>query len=120
MTTTAVIATGLNFADALAVGPAITATGDPLILTSGSSLSTSAMSTIGNLGIKHAIIIGGTSAVSSALESALTAAGVTVSYRIAGADRTQTAASVATWETAGLPGSALIQHCPGSGSAPPR
>ncbi len=115
VTTTAVIATGLNFADALAVGPAITATGDPLILTSGSSLSASAMSTIGNLGIKHAIIIGGTSAVSSALESALTAAGVTVSYRIAGADRTQTAASVATWETAGLPGSGAYPALPGLG-----
>jgi putative cell wall-binding protein len=101
--TTAVVATGLNFADALAVGPAIYKTGDPLILTSGASLSASAAATIADLGIKTAIIVGGTSAVSSAVESALAAHGVTVAYRISGADRTQTAADIAQWETSGLP-----------------
>ena len=103
LSTTAIVATGLNFADALAVGPAIYKTGDPLILTSATSLSTSAAATIADLGIKTAIIIGGTSAVSSAVESALAAHGVTVAYRIAGADRTQTAADIAQWETSGLP-----------------
>jgi putative cell wall-binding protein len=101
--TTAIVATGSNFADALAVGPAIYETGDPLILTSGSTLSTSANATIAHLGIKNAIIVGGTSAVSSALATALAAAGVTVTYRIAGADRTETAADIAAWETSGLP-----------------
>ena len=101
---TAIVATGNNFADALAVGPAVYQSGDPLILTSGSTLSASAKATIADLGITRAIIVGGTSAVSSAVESALTSDGVTVAYRIAGADRTQTAASIADWETSGLPG----------------
>jgi putative cell wall-binding protein len=102
---TAIIATGENFADALAVGPAIYKTGDPLILTSGSTLSTSAKATIADLGVKNAVIVGGTSAVSSAVEAALVADGVAVEYRIAGADRTQTAAQIAAWETGGLPAS---------------
>ena len=103
LSTTAIIATGENFADALAVGPAIYKTGDPLILTSGSTLSTSAKATLADLGITKAIIVGGTSAVSSNVESALTADGVAVQYRIAGADRTETAADIAAWETSGLP-----------------
>lgn len=104
VSTTAIIATGNNFADALAVGPAVYQSGDPLILTSGITLSASAAATIADLGVTKAIIVGGTSAVSSSVESALTASGVKVAYRIAGADRTQTAADIAAWETSGLPG----------------
>jgi hypothetical protein len=107
VSTTAIIATGNNFADALAVGPAVYQSGDPLILTSGAALSASAKATIADLGITRTIIVGGISAVSSAVESALTADGVTVAYRIAGADRTQTAAAIAAWETSGLPGSGI-------------
>jgi putative cell wall-binding protein len=102
VSTTAIVATGDNFADALAVGPAIYQTGDPLILTDGQALSPSATTTITDLGIHSVIIVGGTNAVSTAVESALTADGVAVKYRIAGADRTQTAADLATWETTGL------------------
>jgi putative cell wall-binding protein len=102
--TTAIVATGENFADALAVGPAVYKTGYPLILTPGQSLSSSAKATIQALGITHVVIAGGTSAVSAAVESALVAAGVTVDYRIAGADRTDTAGQVAAWETTGLAG----------------
>lgn len=50
------------------------------------------------------MIVGGTSAVSAGVETALGTAGVTVDYRIAGAERTQTAASIAAWETDGLAG----------------
>ncbi len=103
VSTTAIVATGDNFADALAVGPAIYKTGDPLILTDGQALSASAATTIADLGIHRVIIVGGASAVSTAVESALTAEGVVVVYRIAGADRTETGADIATWETSGLP-----------------
>jgi len=102
--TTAVVATGENFADALAVGPAVYRAAYPLVLTASKSLSPSALSTINALGIKHVIIVGGTSAVSSAVETALGQAGVNVDYRIAGVDRTDTAAQVAAWETDGLAG----------------
>jgi putative cell wall-binding protein len=98
----AFIATGQNFADALAVGPAVYDSGDPLILTTGTALSDSAKLTIQSLGITDVTIVGGTSAVSTAVETALTNLGVTIDERLSGADRTQTAAAIATWEVANL------------------
>jgi len=98
----AIIATGANFADALAVGPVLYDQNYALVLTDPASLSASAQSTLTNLGITHVIIAGGTSAVSANVETQLGKAGITVDYRIAGADRTDTAAKVATWATAGL------------------
>jgi putative cell wall-binding protein len=109
--TTAVVATGANFADALAAGPAVYAGAAankpfPLVLTSGTALSASAQSTLVNLGIKNVVIVGGTSAVSAAVETAIKALGINIAYRIAGADRTLTAQLIATWETQGLPATA--------------
>jgi hypothetical protein len=100
----AVIATGENFADALAVGPAVYKTGEPLILTSGATLSVPAKATIAGLRITHVVIVGGTSAVSAQVETQLGALGVSVDYRIAGSDRTATAAQVAAWESDGIAG----------------
>jgi putative cell wall-binding protein len=97
---TAVVAVGSKFADALAVGPAIYNSGDVLVLTDGGSLTPSAQSTLVNLGISHVIIVGGTAAVSAAVETSIKGlSGVTVDARIQGADRTQTAAQIAMWET---------------------
>ena len=105
-TTTAVIATGTNYADALAASPAIAKFHYPLILTDPGTLSASATATITALGVKNVIILGGTSAVSAAVETSLgKLPGVTVTYRIAGADRTLTAQQIALWETVGLPAS---------------
>ena len=98
---TAIVAVGSNFADALAVAPVVVTKKFPLVLTNGPSLSASAQSTLVNLGIKNVIIVGGTSAVSAATEASIKALGITIAYRIAGADRTQTAASIATYETTG-------------------
>ena len=89
---TAIVAVGSNFADALAVAPVVVTKKFPLVLTNGPSLSASAQSTLVNLGIKNVIIVGGTSAVSAATEASIKALGITIAYRIAGADRTQTAA----------------------------
>jgi putative cell wall-binding protein len=100
---TAILATGTNFADALAASPAIAKLHYPLILTAPTSLPASASATITALGVKNIIIVGGTSAVSTAVETAVKALpGVTVLQRIAGADRTLTAQQIATWETQGL------------------
>jgi putative cell wall-binding protein len=101
----AVIATGTNFADALAVGPLVYDQNYALVLTDPNTLTASASSTLTNLGITHVVIAGGTSAVSAAVETALKTSGITIDYRIAGADRTATAAMVATWALAGLPAS---------------
>ena len=102
--TTAVVATGQNFADALAVGPAVYNKAFPLVLTGTGSLDANAQSTLVNLGIHTVIIVGGTSAISAAVETAIKAIpGVSIGYRIAGADRTLTASQIATWETQTLP-----------------
>jgi len=98
---TAIIATGQNFADALAVGPAVYETGWPLVLTPTADLNATAKSTISALGISSAIIVGGPNAVSATAEASLKTAGVTVTNRLAGADRTQTAAEIAKWELTG-------------------
>jgi putative cell wall-binding protein len=100
---TAFVATGDNFADALAIGPIAYSQAIPLVLTDPATLSASALQSLKDLQVKHVIIIGGTSAVSTAVESALTSAGFTVEYRIAGEDRTMTAASIAQWAANGLP-----------------
>jgi putative cell wall-binding protein len=99
---TAVVATGVNFADALAIGPAVWDQTFLMVLTDSSSLSASAQSTLVNLGVSNVLIVGGTSAVSANVESQIKALGITVSYRIQGADRTQTAAQIAKWETGGV------------------
>ena len=95
---TAVVATGANFADALAVGPAVAGKGLPLILTTTASLSATAAQQLTDMGVKNVVIVGGTGAVSSAVETAIKGMGITTT-RLAGTDRTQTAAAIATWET---------------------
>jgi putative cell wall-binding protein len=97
--TTAIVAVGSNFADALSVAPTVVSKKYPLVLTDGTVLSASAQSTLVNLGIKNVLIVGGTSAVSAAVEASIKALGITIAYRIAGADRTVTAQMIATWET---------------------
>jgi len=99
----AVVASGTSFADALAVGPLVWNNTWPLVLTDPASLVASAQSTLVNLGVTHVVIVGGTSAVSPAVETAIKALGITIDYRVAGADRTQTAAQIATWAVSGLP-----------------
>lgn len=97
--TTAFVATGAKFADALSIGPAVYATGSPLILTDSATLVDSAKSTLQNLGITHVVIVGGTAAISDAVATAITNLGITIDTRLAGADRTLTAAAVEGYET---------------------
>lgn len=114
---TAVVATGDNFADALAVGPAVVNKGYPLILTSGSTLSPSAQQTLTDLalnkGLQKVVIVGGTAAVSASVESQITGLGLTVAARLAGADRTATAATVASWETTAAANTFSVTGYPG-------
>jgi putative cell wall-binding protein len=108
---TALVASGANFPDAIAGGPAtagrdgcsgITCGGLPLILTDPSSLSTDAAAQLLTLGIEQAVIFGGTSAVSAA--DATSIAGLVGSVdRLGGVNRYDTAAMIADFETAGAP-----------------
>ncbi len=95
---TAFVATGVSFADALSVGPAVAAMKSPLILVQGGSLGLAAKATITQLGISDVEIVGGTSAVYSAANVDLRGLGVVSVGRLAGDDRTETAAQVALWE----------------------
>ena len=91
---TAVVATGLGFADALAAGGMCDAAAFPLVLTDPNSLPSSSAAALQTDKIKNVVIVGGTAAVSNAVATQIQNMGITVT-RIAGADRTDTAAQLA-------------------------
>jgi putative cell wall-binding protein len=108
---TAIVATGLNFPDALSASPMAyrgtagsngNGLGFPILLTNPDQLPDSTAAALSTLGIKQVLIAGGDLAVSQAVESEIeSAAGIPASsiIRFAGADRTQTAALIAAFET---------------------
>ena len=125
---TAILALGTNFPDALSAGPMAykgtnaanggpatgqTTGGFPLLLTNGDALSPAAQAGLNDLGIKQVIIPGGTAAVSAAVATTLTGEGINV-IRLAGADRTDTAVQIATFEvgapTATVPGLGYVKN----------
>jgi len=101
---TAVLASGLGFADALAAGPLSysgaadpsrgSGGGFPTLLTSPASLSPEAASALATLRIEQVLVPGGASVVSAAVVSRVQAMGIRV-VRLAGANRSETAALVA-------------------------
>lgn len=97
---TALIATGLNFADALA-GGALAAAGSsgvlPVLLVD-SGVPAATKKALTDLGIQQTIILGGTSAVSAAVATQLQEITGNAPTRLAGTDRFGTAATIATAE----------------------
>jgi putative cell wall-binding protein len=92
---TAILATGGNFADALSASGLAGAYDAPIILTRQSTLSDEVRTELWRLGVTDVIIVGGTSAVSADIETSLT---VGLGYdvrRVAGASRYDTAKRVA-------------------------
>ncbi len=90
-----IVATGMNWPDALGGSALAGALGAPILLTSQSSLPAEVRSEIVRLGATKAIVLGGTPAVSAAVAGQIDAiAGVSVE-RIAGANRYDTANLVA-------------------------
>ena len=98
--TSVLLASGANWPDALSAGPIVVGKQMPLIITRGTTLGGQEMSQLSDFHPTNVVIAGGTLVVSQAIQDQLTAAGYTV-LRLAGADRTQTAAAVATWATVG-------------------
>lgn len=76
---TAIIVSGANYPDALAMGPVAAKMGVPILPVSG-SVPPEIGDALSQLGIKHCIIVGGTSVVNTAIEDSLEAAG----YRVNG------------------------------------
>lgn len=111
---TVLVASGENFADALSAGPFASGNmsyGFPLVLTTSEALSSTAATTMANLDTELAIIVGGTSAVSSATQSAIEAMGIDT-IRLSGADRYATNAALNGWALAGPAGTTPVVDQP--------
>jgi len=93
-----IIATGMNYADALSASALAGALKAPLLLTRKDALAPGVIDEIGRLGAGEAWIMGSDAAVSAAVEDALGKAGLEV-LRLEGADRYETSAEIA-WAVA--------------------
>lgn len=88
------VASGRDFADALAAGPAAAAADAPILLTEPGSLPTATEDAITDLAPGRVTILGGTAAVTATVESALDGLVAEVE-RLAGETRYETAAEIA-------------------------
>ena len=86
--------TGADFPDALAAAPIAAANGWPIYLTQTAALTPSTKTKMGVNGATHGYVIGGTGAVSAAVETELDATFIEFS-RVGGANRYDTAAKLA-------------------------
>ncbi|NUR29863.1 MAG: hypothetical protein HOV83_29105 [Catenulispora sp.] len=93
---TALLASGAAFPDALAGSAVASGAGLPILLSDPHTLSPQAADVIRRLGITQVLVLGGTAAVSPAVENRLRELGVTT-RRLAGSDRGSTAAAIASY-----------------------
>ncbi len=99
---TALLATGVDFPDALAAGWPAALGGFPVLLTGTTSLPSETMDALDDIGIGRVILLGGPAAVSEGVAQALRDRGLTVA-RISGATRQDTAVAIAEWGRGVLP-----------------
>lgn len=94
---TVILANSMSYADALAGVPLATKLGAPILLTSKDSLDANTLAEIKGLGAKNVFILGGTSAVSDNVVTALTQNGISAKNirRLEGSTRYGTATAVA-------------------------
>ncbi len=110
------VASGEGFADALAAGAAAGTMGGPVLLTARSSLPTVVRSELIRLRPRQVIVVGGTGVVSTTVLAAIARAVPTASVeRLAGADRYDTAATIAQFAH---PGGADVVYLATGRSAP--
>jgi putative cell wall-binding protein len=100
---TAIIASGedAHFPDALTASPIAFIDHFPVLLTNTATLAPAAQQGLADLGIRHVFVVGGSAAVSDAVVGQIQQMGIAVD-RLAGVDRTDTAATVANFELASL------------------
>lgn len=95
---TVAIANGLTgLPDAVAASPMLHQMDIPLLLTGPDTLNEDAAQAIEDLGAEQALLLGGTAAISNAIEQGLEADGINAE-RLAGTDRWGTAAAIADFE----------------------
>lgn len=98
---TAIVTTGTNFADALSVSPYAFATHAPIVLSDpNNGLTDQAINELKAKNVSNVIIVGGQNAVPRKVEAQLTSAGLQVSKRIAGTTRFETSQMIADFELA--------------------
>lgn len=95
---TAVVASGEVFADALVAGAFAARGRHPVLLTPADELHDSAATYLGDLQVEHVVLMGGTAALSANVEASIRALGIKVT-RIAGATRYDTAVKAAELTT---------------------
>ncbi|MEO2108207.1 MAG: cell wall-binding repeat-containing protein [Actinomycetota bacterium] len=102
----ALLARGDAFADAITGGAYAAEAGVPILLTPSTTLAPVTQQFITDNGIAEVIVLGGTSAISDPVAAAVP----TTTRRIAGNERTATAAAIATdlWHTEGLDGGGIL------------
>lgn len=94
---TAFLANGANFPDALAASAQAYKGKHPIFLTNGTTLTAETAAAITAAGVQQVLILGGTSAVSAEVATAVAGVtGVVASSRVEGADRYATATALAT------------------------
>lgn len=96
--TTAILATGQNFPDALGGGALSYAKGMPLAITQTDKLPSSTLKALQSAGTTNVIILGGPAVVTQKVVDALAAGGISVLTRLAGVDRAATSALLAEYE----------------------
>ena len=89
-----VLARGDEFADALSAAPLAKQLNAPILLTATKALDSSVIAELKRLKVKKVYIIGGTGAVSTAVENAVKKMGIGIE-RIAGSDRYATSLAIA-------------------------
>jgi putative cell wall-binding protein len=89
-----VLARGDEFADALTAAPFAKKLNAPILLTSSKSLDSKVKVELVRLKAKNVYVIGGTGAISAAVENAVKAMGITIE-RISGSDRYATSLAIA-------------------------
>lgn len=98
---TAFLASGATFADALPAGAVADRSRIPLLLSTPAALPAATANALQKLAIRHVVVLGGSGAISTAVDAQLAALGIT-EERVAGATRTATAAALASWAQARL------------------
>jgi putative cell wall-binding protein len=98
---TAFIATGANFPDALAGGPAGDQLGGPMLLSAKDALPATTAAELKRLAVTQVVLLGGSDVVSDTVAAQVQAATGVTPVRWSGADRYSTAATVSSKAFAG-------------------
>ena len=97
---TVFLATGLNYPDALGGGPVAALNNAPILLTQRNAIPAVSNAALNRLAPSRIVLLGGTAAISSAVENDLRSRFSNVT-RLAGADRYETAAAISQWQFTG-------------------